>query len=560
MIQSLVKATRRSMETLKIRADIMVMIAGTSCEDLRQKSIFETSIELQKPNFVLIPNIQQLQQYFDKLLLNIVETFYAVSTWGQHAKTKERAKRKPLLDEVRQEKNFFKLISEHNEVVRYRLGFTDAITQFEKKVNLILQELKKNFEYLWDEKREEIIQNFVKSKPLLADIRDKFQLFEDSTATVKKIRKVICVQTLQIHCDKMIESVIEESVAWKKFLGSELTEKYRIKLNKIVEFKQMMKKKLLRKLADYDDCSKVFKSLEEIRENFYSHDRDLNILEEIYKIFTDFEIDVPAEDYDKIYGLRYNYKIFIEFADKVHQEAIERQTALLKELVENIEEFQDDIDEFEAEFNEIGPTIPGIPIKESSNRVMLFDIRLQELLRRYELYSLNEKIAGLPVMEYPMLKEREIQMDAMNTLYKVYWDYRKFIERYLEKQFKILDMNSISDEFHSLVEKSKEIENLPGDTKQLPAYDKVREDMEFFAQKLPLLELMSDPAIQEEQWIEMEQVTGYKFDSHSENFTLSAILEAPLLQFTSELENICRIAIKQREDEAKDDFLFAPRK
>jgi hypothetical protein len=191
---------------------------------------------------------------------------------------------------------------------------------------------------------------------------------------------------------------------------------------------------------------------------------------------------------------------------------------------------------------------------------MFFDIRLQELLRRNELYTFNRKVAGLPANDYPILKLRENQMEAMNKLYKLYWDYQKFIERYIEKRFKILDMSCISDEFQILAERSIEIENLPGDTKELPAYEKVRFDIELFLQKLPLLNLMSNSAIEDSHWTQMEEITGYKFESFSENFTLSIVLEAPLVEFKKELENVCRIAIKEKEDEAKDDFLFAPRK
>lgn len=560
MISSLVKATKKSMEMLKNRANIMMLIPGTCCKDLLEKSIFKAHVELEIPIFKLKPNVQALQNYFDKILLNIVETFYGVSTWGKHAKTNERKERKPLLDEIRHEKSWFKLISEHNEVVRYSLGFTDGILQFERKINSILSDYKNEYEFLWISNRENELENFIKTDPLLADIQDKFKHFANITNGIKNLENVICVQTIEIRRDKMIAALIEESEAWKNILGTKLTSKYRLMLKEIVEFIHVMNKKLSRKLIDFDDCTKVFKSLEEIQEKFYSFDHNLDILEEVYKIFSDFEIFVPSEEFDQIYGLRYNFKNLIKLADKVHQDAIARQEFLLKELTDNLEDFEEDILNFEDDFNQKGPTIQGISIKESSNRAMLFDIRLQELLRRYELFTFNRKVAGLLAKEYPVLQTRETQMEAMNKLYKLYWDYQKFIERYIEKRFKILDMSRIADEFQVLAERSIEIENLPGDTKTLPAYEKVRSDIDIFSQKLPLLLLMSNSAIEESNWTQIEEITSYKFESFSENFTLSIVLEAPLLEFRKELENLCRIAIKEKEDEAKDDFLFAPRK
>lgn len=560
MISSLVKATKKSMEILKTRANIMMLIPGTCCKDLLEKSIFKAQVELEIPIFKLKPNVRALQNYFDKLLLNIVETFYGVSTWGKHAKTNERKERKPLLDEIRHEKSWFKMISEHNEVVRYSLGFTDGILQFERKINSILSDYKIEYEYLWIENRENELENFIQKDPLLADIRDKFKHFDNITKEIKNLDHIICVQTIQIHRDKMIESLIRESEAWKNILGSKLISKYRMMLREIFDFIHVNNKKLSRKLIDFDDCTKIFTSLEEIQEKFYTFDHTIDILEEVYKIFSDFEIYVPLEEFDQIYGLRYNFNNVINLSDKVHQEAISRQEFLLKELTDNVDDFEEDILNFEDDFIEKGPSIIGISIKESSNRVMFFDIRLQELLRRKELYTFNRKVAGLPAKEYQVLLLREKQMEDMNTLYKLYWDYQKFIERYIEKRFEILDMSCIFDEFQILAKRSIDIENLPGDTKELPAYEKVRSDIDLFSQKLPLIILMSNPAIEESHWIQMEEIMGYKFESLSENFTLSIVLEAPLLDFKEELESLCRVAIKEKEDEAKDDFLFAPRK
>lgn len=52
---------------------------------------------LQIPKCLITPTIEKIQEKFAGVVLNVIETFYAVSAWGKQAKTVERAKRKPLL-------------------------------------------------------------------------------------------------------------------------------------------------------------------------------------------------------------------------------------------------------------------------------------------------------------------------------------------------------------------------------------------------------------------------------------------------------------------------------
>jgi len=47
------------------------------------------------------------------------------------------------------------------------------------------------------------------------------------------------------------------------------------------------------------------------------------------------------------------------------------------------------------------------------------------------------------------------------------------------------------------------------------------------------------------------QVTNHPFDIENDAFTLRGIMEAPLLQFKEDIEDICIAAVKEKEIEAK---------
>lgn len=47
------------------------------------------------------------------------------------------------------------------------------------------------------------------------------------------------------------------------------------------------------------------------------------------------------------------------------------------------------------------------------------------------------------------------------------------------------------------------------------------------------------------------QVTKHEFDVENESFTLRGIMEAPLLTYKEDIEDICIAAVKERDIEAK---------
>lgn len=91
------------------------------------------------PEFLVKPNVSQIQEKYEAVIANIIESNHAVLTWGPLAKTLERKKRKPLVEEIKHDKNFHKIIEEHKEVFRYRMGFDGGIMQKQQDINNFIQ-------------------------------------------------------------------------------------------------------------------------------------------------------------------------------------------------------------------------------------------------------------------------------------------------------------------------------------------------------------------------------------------------------------------------------------
>lgn len=87
--------------------------------------------------------------------------------------------------------------------------------------------------------------------------------------------------------------------------------------------------------------------------------------------------------------------------------------------------------------------------------------------------------------------------------------------------------------------------------KEWPAFNALKSKIDDFNSTCPLLEMMANRAMKDRHWERISTATSHPFDIHSENFILRHIMEAPLLQFKDDIEDICISAVKEKDIEAK---------
>jgi dynein heavy chain len=77
---------------------------------------------------------------------------------------------------------------------------------------------------------------------------------------------------------------------------------------------------------------------------------------------------------------------------------------------------------------------------------------------------------------------------------------------------------------------------LPKALKEWQAYEDLRKTIDDFSETCPLLEMMSDKAMQPRHWEKIANITGHVFDVESESFLLRNLMEAPLLKYKEDIE------------------------
>lgn len=100
----------------------------------------------------------------------------------------------------------------------------------------------------------------------------------------------------------------------------------------------------------------------------------MDVMIEIYMLFSEFEIDIPQEDYDQVHSLKLRFKNMIDHSKAVGDQIANMKDSLFAELTKGIEDLKTAIEVFNEEFEAKGPMIDGLPAKVASDRVSKMSI------------------------------------------------------------------------------------------------------------------------------------------------------------------------------------------
>ncbi|CAD1473088.1 unnamed protein product [Heterotrigona itama] len=540
LVEALVKCTKNSLELHLIKDN----------DELRMKPILLTTFVLQIPNIVIVPPIEELQYCFGKLVTGVLEIYKQVTAWGQRYYDLKSGNAVASTQENNavHRRNYYHMISDHKEIVRSIMSLQGAIFAVKQDIdelaNTYLQ-----YSYIWSEDKDNIIQSFVDSEPITQEIKEKFMEYDNLVNEIQNLPKKHVVGPIEITMgNKLKLAFLVEARVWKILLGQKLSVTYKEKLKRITEYINEKNKVLAREIKDLEDVRIAMKCLSEIRDDFISLDIELILIEETYTLMGKFNILVSKEEQDIVDGLRYNFTNMLNTAKQVQAKICEMQEPLKKELTYGVALFKQDVINFDFDFELNGPMVEGIPAKEASDRLIFFQGRLDELWEKYQTYSSGESLFGIEITDYPALHQRKREINLLQKLYSLYLQVIRTIDNYYEIPWSEIDIESIMTE---LADFQNRCRRLPKAMRDWPAYIDLKKKIDDFNETCPLLELMANKAMQDRHWERMSKLCKYYFDVESEAFTLANVMQAPLLKYKDEVEDICISAVKEQEIESK---------
>uniref|UniRef100_A0A8C2XN80 Dynein axonemal heavy chain 5 n=1 Tax=Cyclopterus lumpus TaxID=8103 RepID=A0A8C2XN80_CYCLU len=454
-----------------------------------QQAIFRVNVTLSIPKIAMVPALEEVQQALNKAVECLVSVSKGVSQWSKD-----------------------------------RISKVDCSTSDTSAS--VIQAIP--FQ----------ARNYYKS---VSDNKEIVKLVSVLSTSISSTKKV---QALQFHQDISMKhmSLTAETKNWMVDYGLYCNRKYRSDMEQIFAFVDEAGKKLNRQIKDLDDIRIAMASLKEIREHQISTDFQVGPIEESYAMLHKYELSVAKEEADKVDTVRYTWEKLLSRSTEVQNELVALQPNFRGELVSNVETFLEDCQHFYQDYDKIKAP------QDASDRLIMFQNRFDNLFRKYITYTGGEELFGLPVTQHPQLLEIRKQLTLLQKLYGLYNNVIETVNGYYDILWADIHIEKINNE---LLDFQTRCRKLPRALKEWQAFMDLKKTIDEFNECCPLLELMTNKAMMTRHWKRITEVTGHTFEVESDTFKLRNIMEAPLLKYKEEIEDICISAVKERDIEQK---------
>ncbi|KAI5105653.1 dynein heavy chain 5, axonemal isoform X1, partial [Silurus meridionalis] len=583
-MDALLRLTRNTLEALRKRihaSSLMHFLAeadsASGQKNSGQQPIFRAGACLSIPNIVMIPALEEIQQALNKAVECVVGVSKGVCQWSKERISKKKMSERrmatlqqdsresdsedgemthPTLTDISacnnqavpfQMKNYFKSVSENKEIIKLVTVLSTSVNSNKKEVQKAFERFGR-YHHIWRKDRESTIQTFVQGNPLLAEFESQILYYRDLEVEINAEPEFLTVGALALYTADLKLALTAETKCWIVDFGRHCNRKYRTDMEQILVFVDEAGKKLNRQIKDLDDIRIAMAALKEIREHQISIDFQVGPIEESYAMLNKYELSVAKEEMEKVDTLRYAWEKMLTRGAEVQNELVSLQPNFREELICNVQTFVEDCEHFYSDYEKDGPMVVGLAPQDASDRLIMFQNRFDNLYRKYITYTGGEELFGLPVTQHPQLLEIKKQLTLLQKLYGLYNNVIDTVNGYYDILWSDVHIERINSE---LLDFQARCRKLPRALKEWQAFLDLKKSIDEFSECCPLLELMADRAMMMRHWKRITELTGHTFEVESDAFKLRNIMEAPLLKYKEEIEDICISAVKERDIEQK---------
>ncbi|XP_029359358.1 dynein heavy chain 5, axonemal isoform X2 [Echeneis naucrates] len=579
-VDALLRLTRNTLEMLRKRihaSSLTLFLENESTSQGKsssQQAIFRLNVTLSIPNIAVVPALEEVQQALNRAVECVVSVSKGVAQWSKERISKRKMNERRMAALKRdssesesedgatthrslaasftqampfQARNYYKSVSENKEIVKLVSVLSTSISSTKKEVMTALDRFS-CYHHIWRKDRQDTMQNFTQGSPLLSEFESQILFYRDLELKINSEPEFITVGALALFTADLKLSLTSETKNWMVDYGLCCNRKYRSEMEHIFAFVDEAGKKLNRQIKDLDDIRIAMAALKEIREQQISLDFQVGPIEESYAMLHKYELLVAKEEADKVDTLRYTWEKLLSRSTEVQNELVALQPNFRGELVSNVGAFLEDCQHFYQDYEKDGPMAVGLAPQDASDRLIMFQNRFDNLYRKYITYTGGEELFGLPVTQHPQLLEIRKQLALLQKLYGLYNNVIETVNGYYEILWADINIEKINNE---LLDFQTRCRKLPRALKEWQAFLDLKKTVDEFSECCPLLELMTNKAMMTRHWKRITEVTGHTFEVETDTFKLHNIMEAPLLKYKEEIEDICISAVKERDIEQK---------
>lgn len=548
-IEALTACVKTSLEVLKVRIGNYVNSSGASSHHAPahfggnhlQRPTFKTELQLQIPHVVLSPRLEDVQTIIGRVTSAVAEMAKKLTlNWSVYLTGPEDSVTARHPEDVAQ-------VGQNKDVTKLLMTLNSCINSVKKDVEQYKEQFGK-YHLLWKGDKQEAMQQFLDTKPSIADFENEMNRYEFVEREIAEITSVVNLGLVSVSSEPLKMALLTETKDWKQAYGVNLNRKIKKDMEDLIEYMDKQSVKLSRKIADLDDLRLAVVTLGEIREAEVDIDMKVAPIEEAYLLLNKHQVVVTREEMEMVDSLRYSWKKLKALVLDVQEHLSQVQPVFKQDLINSVAKFSQDVHEFNSEYDANGPMVANIPPKTASDRLNVFQRGFDELNRKWETYSAGEELFSLPVTPFPQLVKIKKELKLLQNLYSLYNDVLTRRDGFYEQLWSDVNLEKMNTD---MLDFQNRVKKLPKAIKDWESAAELRNIVDNLAAVVPLLELMSNKAMQKRHWDAIMSITKTQFQMDPDVLSLRQLLEAPLLKYREDIEETCTAAVKEADIEVK---------
>ncbi|XP_041660196.1 dynein heavy chain 8, axonemal-like [Cheilinus undulatus] len=546
VLNALVRATKLSLQTLSRRIFQSMISFNSSSIHKQPKSASETAplikseVKLFFCDMAMVPTLVEIQRGICLLIDLVLEVSKGVVWQREYSHDSKNNGDKEC-------NNFHSEVMENTEIRQIMDTLKSELSSQKQQESDVLKQFS-HFSTVLDKDRNLKVQEFMDSHPSLSHFESEIQHYDSVEKEISAITPNHVWGCTELSTEPLKKSLTAEAKAWKELLCKYLKDEHKKKIYDTVLHIKKYLAQLSHPVTNLEDVRGAMRALSQLRDSEIHTDMTLISIEGAFEILRKYEAEITETEAERVSNLRNFFSKLQTTAISVQDDLVRKQPMFKQNLLEGVTIFQNDCGNYMERYNSEGPLAEGIAPQEASRRLQVFKADFEELWKNFSIYNSGEQLLGLPVTEYDCLHKKKKELDLLQKLYGLYDAVMAKIGGYYEILWKDVDIEKINAE---LLEFQNRCRKLPKGLKSWQAFLDLKKTIDDFSESCPLLEMMASKSMMRRHWDRITDLTGHHFEVESEFFMLQNIMEAPLLKYKEDIEDICTTAVKEKDIEAK---------
>ena len=495
------------------------------------KPLLKVDVELNVPDFGIYPSLDRIRHNIAKIMSSILSSASHIPIWVT------------AVGENQVVESFYPLVVDDEGIVRSVFILSNAVERWKMCITDYLKAFGR-FSHLWTLNMQEEYDNFLKTNPSVSAFEAKIQSFvkvEEDLMNIPYFQNIgpLCV------CTESLKFALKAEIStWKGKFAQILHENARKALNDFLEYMENSTTLLENHVVSLDDLKKMMKILDEVQDKDLEIDLLFSPVEDMYSLLSLYSVRLPHEEIEKANSLRVKWKILKNKVLCKDNDLVTIKNRFRRELEKHIKAFTVDVIQFRNDFDANGPLASGLNPAAGIRRLKNFSRIYEEKLATSMLYAEGEKLFSIPVTNYPELTKTGEDLDLLNSLYNLYTKLVFFDSSVRDTLWEKVDFTDLQKKVVFYAEEEKKLDRKVRDW---DAGIEIKHYIKEYQETLPVLIALSSDSIKNRHWLQVMNITGKSFNLDTNFFKLSHLLDAELLRFREDLNEICVSANREME-------------